>query len=146
LSCRNSNNLVLKNYYKKYCKILPAVIKEAKNLETNKTGNSAKTIILSTEWTSVSNHQVLANQFYKYFISIAKSIKNHNDSKFTYIQYSLQSFKTDFQNINLKFISIKEVENIIKSFKTKNSAGYDEISAKLLKLSSSFISLPLTHN
>jgi hypothetical protein len=30
IACRNSNNLGLKNYYKKYCKILSAVIKEAK--------------------------------------------------------------------------------------------------------------------
>ena len=39
----------------------------------------------------------------------------------------------------------KEVENIIKSLKPKNSSGYDGISAKLLKLSSSFSSSPLTY-
>jgi hypothetical protein len=37
------------------------------------------------------------------------------------------------------------VENIIKSLKTKNSFGYDGISTKLLKISSCFISLPLTY-
>jgi hypothetical protein len=57
----------------------------------------------------------------------------------------LQSFKTPFPNINLKFLSSREVENTIKSLKTKNSAGYDEISTKLLKISSHFISSPLTY-
>jgi hypothetical protein len=47
--------------------------------------------------------------------------------------------------MNLKFVSYKEVENIIKSLKTKNSSGYDGISAKLLKISSCFISSPLTY-
>jgi hypothetical protein len=57
----------------------------------------------------------------------------------------LQSFKTPFPNINLQFSSSKEVENIIKCFKPKNSSGYDGISTKLLKISSSFISLLLTY-
>jgi hypothetical protein len=33
IACRNSNNPDLRNYYKKYCKILSAVIKEAKKLK-----------------------------------------------------------------------------------------------------------------
>jgi hypothetical protein len=41
-------------------------------------------------------------------------------------------------------MSTKEVENI-KSLKPKNSSGYDGISTKLLKISSPFISSPLTH-
>jgi hypothetical protein len=36
--------------------------------------------------------------------------------------------------MNLKFVSSKEVENIIKSLKTKHSSGYDGISTKLLKI------------
>jgi hypothetical protein len=47
--------------------------------------------------------------------------------------------------MNLKFVSSKEVEKIIKSLKIKNSSGYDGISTKLLKISSSFISSPLTY-
>jgi hypothetical protein len=43
-------------------------------LQTNKTGNSDKAITLNTDGTSVSNHQELANQFNKYFLSIVKSI------------------------------------------------------------------------
>jgi len=57
----------------------------------------------------------------------------------------MQSFKNTFPNINLKSISTKEVENVIKSLKPKNSPGYDGISTKWLKISSPFISSPLTH-
>jgi len=45
----------------------------------------------------------------------------------------MQSFENPFQNINLKSISTKEIENTIKSLKPKNSFGYDGISTKLLK-------------
>ena len=39
----------------------------------------------------------------------------------------------------------KEIEQIIKSLKTKNSNGYDEISTKNLKISCSFISSPINY-
>jgi Notch-like protein len=39
----------------------------------------------------------------------------------------------------------KEIENIIKSFKSKNSCGYDKISVKILKVSSPFITAPLNY-
>jgi len=42
-------------------------------------------------------------------------------------------------------LSTKNIRNIIKSLNMKNSHGYDEISTKLLKLSSPFILSPLTH-
>jgi hypothetical protein len=87
-----------------------------------------------------------------YFLSIAKNINiDQNDSishkldNNTPGHYLLQSFKTPFPNINLKSVSSKEVENVIKSLKTKNSSGYDEIPTKLLKISSSCISSPLTY-
>jgi hypothetical protein len=41
---------------------------------------------------------------------------------------------TPFPNMNLKSISSKEVESVIKSLKTKHFSGYDEISTKLLKI------------
>jgi hypothetical protein len=42
-------------------------------------------------------------------------------------------------------VSTKEIENIIKFRKPKNSSGYDGIPTKLIKIISSFISSPLTH-
>ena len=47
ISLRNSNNLALKQYYKKYCKILGKVIKEAKRMtiskRISKSNNKSKT-------------------------------------------------------------------------------------------------------
>ena len=41
--------------------------------------------------------------------------------------------------------STKEIYSIIKSIKSKNTYGYDEISTKILKISSNYITSPLTH-
>jgi hypothetical protein len=127
-------------------------ISDIVKLETNRTGNTDKAITSNIDGTSVTSHQEIENELNKYFLSIAKNINiEHNDSNFqkldntTPLHYLLQSFKTPFPDIKLKFLSSKEVENIIKSLKTKNSSGYDGISTKLLKISSTFSSLPLTH-
>ena len=61
------------------------------------------------------------------------------------LHYLMQSFKNSFPNINLKSISTKEAENIIKSLKPKNSSGYDGICIKLIKISSPIVSSPLVH-
>jgi hypothetical protein len=125
---------------------------EIVKLETNKTRNTDKTTALNIGGTSISNHQVTANEFNKYFLSIAKNIStNKNDpnghklNTTTPMHYLPQSFKTPFPNIKLTFLSSKEVENMIKSLKTKNSSGHDGISTKLLKISTPFIGSPLTH-
>jgi hypothetical protein len=47
--------------------------------------------------------------------------------------------------MEIKSLSTKELENIIKPLKLKNSSGYDGISTKILKLSSLIISSPLTY-
>ena len=89
IASRNSNNLDLINYYKRYCKILSAVIKEAKklnyadkikkslnknktmwdivNLETNKTGNTEKIDSLNLDGNSISDRQEIANALNKSF-------------------------------------------------------------------------------
>jgi hypothetical protein len=43
-----------------------------------------------------------------------------------------------------QYASTYEIEKIIKSLKTKNSSGYDEISNRIIKLSTPFIISPLT--
>jgi hypothetical protein len=53
-------------------------------------------------------------------------------------------FKTPYPNIKHKPTSTKEVEEIIESLK-KNSYGYDEISAKLLKISCAFLRSPVNY-
>src|SRR5215510_2199867 len=49
------------------------------------------------------------------------------------------------QCVNYHRTSTKEIENIIKSLKSSNSCGYDEVPMNLLKLCSSFISSPLNY-
>ena len=44
-----------------------------------------------------------------------------------------------------KCTTTKEIEQIIKSLKTKNSYGYNEISTKILKINCPFISSPLNY-
>jgi len=44
-----------------------------------------------------------------------------------------------------KYATTYELEKIIKSLKSKNSHGYEEISNKIIKLSASFIISPLTY-
>ena len=44
-----------------------------------------------------------------------------------------------------KTYSTKEISSIVKSIKTKNTHGYDGISTKILKVSSNYITSPLTY-
>jgi Notch-like protein len=44
-----------------------------------------------------------------------------------------------------KYSTIKEIDQIINSLKTRNSFGYEGISTKILKLSAPFISSPINY-
>jgi hypothetical protein len=59
--------------------------------------------------------------------------------------YIRQSFKNPFSQIKFHYSSTTEIESIINSLKKKDSAGYDEISTKILKLIAPYISSPLNH-
>jgi hypothetical protein len=109
---------------------------------------------LEFEGKLLSDSKVIADTFNKHFISVAENIvtkNSHNDSNTNYtynitpIHYLLQSFKFTFPNFSFRLLLTTEIKNIIKSLKAKNSHGYDEISAKLLKISSPFIISPVTH-
>ena len=169
---RNSNNPALKKYYKNYCRILAKVIKEAKRLSYNsrilKSDNKVKTtwnitneilgkqhstnVIqkLSTEGSLLTNQYDIAEAFNKYFSSITGFINRTNQDNPRYDTSSTYSY-LDLDNGNhhsplvLKPFSTQEILSIIKSLKTKDSFGYDEISTKLLKISASYISSPLTY-
>jgi len=86
-ACRNNNNPDLLKHYKSYCKILSAIIKEAKklhyadkikkasnknktiwnivHLESNKTDNTDKINTLNINWIPISDCQKMANEFNK---------------------------------------------------------------------------------
>jgi len=54
-------------------------------------------------------------------------------------------FHIPFPSIKFNNTSNKETEKIINSLKIKESSGYEEISTKVLKISSPFISSPLSY-
>ena len=95
--------------------------------------------------------QIIAETFHKYFVSVAQNIhvNNHNanapSNHDNPISYLSRVFIQPFPTISLKRVSSKEIEDITKSLKIKNSRGYDRISTKILKLSIHYISSPLTY-
>ena len=56
-----------------------------------------------------------------------------------------QVYHHSFPSIKFPCTTPKEIENIIRSLKSSNSCGYDEVPTKLLKSCSHFISSPLTY-
>jgi hypothetical protein len=124
-------------------------------LETNMDPTAEKISILNVEGNWIKNKQKIAETFNNYFLSATKNRKGSskqsynnikNPLKATPIYYLNQIFSNPLRNMKIKSLSTKEVENIIKSLQLKNSSGYDGISTKILKLSSLFISSPLTYN
>ena len=61
------------------------------------------------------------------------------------INYLANSFRRPFTRINWQYTSTYETGKIIKSLSTKNTAGYDEVSNRIIKISAPFIILPLTY-
>jgi Notch-like protein len=97
------------------------------------------------------NGQVIAETFNKYFVTVAKNIRvnnHHTNASFIHensISCLSRAFNQPFPTIHFKYVSSKEIEDITKSLKTRNSHGYDEISTKILKLSICYISSSLTY-
>jgi hypothetical protein len=56
-----------------------------------------------------------------------------------------QAFNKPNPSMESKYTSTKEIEQIIKFLKIKNSYGYVELSTKTLKLSGPFISSPINY-
>ena len=61
------------------------------------------------------------------------------------INYLFKCHNKPFPRINWQYASTHEINKIIKSLKSKNTSGYDEISNRIIKLSLPFIISPLTH-
>jgi hypothetical protein len=94
---------------------------------------------------------MIASTFNQYFISVANSIissvrsgTNDHKNKPNPIQYLFNCFKLPLPNIKWFYNSTNEIENTIKSLKTKNCCGYNETPVKILKLSAPFMISPLT--
>jgi hypothetical protein len=96
---------------------------------------------LTIEGSHLTNQHDRADAFYNYFTSIIDKINGnnldnmrHKNSSSTY-RYLEQSNGNDYSSMVFIPFSTKEIISIIKSLKTKNSSGYDEVSTKLFKIS-----------
>jgi len=81
----------------------------------------------------IKNYKDIPETLNKHFISVAKNIvkeNNQNDPniknrhKTSPIHYLSQSFKCTFPDFKFKLLSTREISNIIKSLKSKNSQIY----------------------
>jgi len=173
LVARHSLDQNKKVHYRKYCKILAEVIKLAKRKHYNNllmnSANKTKTtwnIIneninkrhkkqdlssININGVIIQNTQAIANTFNSYYSSVAnhitKEIHTSNtvgdiQNPVTYLQNMLQQ---SLLVCEFKHVSPKEIENVAKSLKDKDSHGYDEIPTKVIKQSISYISSPLAH-
>ena len=69
-----------------------------------------------------------------------------SDNKQNNFSFSLNHvFQNTFPSIRYHCTTTNEIENMIRSLKSSNSSGYDEIPSRMLKLCSYFISSPLNY-
>jgi hypothetical protein len=120
------------------------------NEERGKTkrGSDIQSLVLDNN--VITDQNQIANIFNTYFLSIADSVNSNNNKHVNTnltnpINYLTNSFRKPFTKISWQYASTYEVENIIKSLKTKNACGYDEISNRITKSSAPFIISPLTY-
>jgi hypothetical protein len=62
------------------------------------------------------------------------------------MDYLVQEFQQPFPSIKFKPLTEKEIYEINKSLKWKNSCCYDEVPSKIVKLSMQFILSPWIQN
>jgi len=121
-----------------------------KTITNNKnTNNNISTMNIKDKISS--NHLAIANAFNTYFSSVAENLLiknfsgkntiNNNNS----ISYLRQNFIQSFSTIQLRKITTYEIVQIILSLKCKNTYGYDEISSRILKISTPYVLSPLTY-
>jgi hypothetical protein len=121
-----------------------------KTITNNKnTNNNISTMNIKDKLSSIP--LAITNALNNYFSLVAensliknfsgKNTINNNDS----ISYLRQNFRQSFSTMQLRNTTTYEIEKIIHSLKCKNSYGYDEISSRLLKVSTPYVLSPLTY-
>jgi len=105
---------------------------------------------LETLTKTITNQKEIANTFNRYFTSIVDNIRNNSNGKVKSnnrnpIKYLINQYTNPFPNIKWDYVSLHKIDNIIKSLKSKNTTGYDEIPVNKLKISAPYIISPLTY-
>ena len=83
-----------------------------------------------------------------YFSTVAQNIYTENTNSVDVndpLNYLHNAFKQLIPAMKLKFLTSKEIKNVVNSFKPKGSHGYDGIPIKILKLDVPYILSPLTY-
>jgi len=157
-------------YYKKYCKILTSTIEASKrkhydNLitksinKTKTTWNIVKTITNKRNSQNkiasmnINNHfihdrDIIANSCNSFFSSVAQNFTQElsgNDFTQDPIRILNSNILKPTTLLHFNPTSTNEINRIIQSLKTKDSHGYDEISSRILKISTPCILSPLTY-
>jgi len=120
---------------------------------TNNKKNLNEILKMEINGKITTHHQTTAEEFNNYYISIADDIINTNPVKNTTddlnkndpLNYLHTAFPQSFTTLKLKNTTTGEIEKTIKELKRKSSSGYDEITTRILKISSPYIVSPLTH-
>jgi hypothetical protein len=121
-------------------------------LETHRKTDNGEIQSLKVEDKNITNQRSIAEALNTYFISIADNIKNNKNqdhsknkcnaiNRDSSIQFMSQTHNVAYPHMKHKPTPTKEIDELIKSLKVKDSHGYDEISTKILKISSPFINL-----
>ena len=105
---------------------------------------------------NVNKQKNITDVFNNYFLTIAHDVTKKNVSDTTdnttlsinndtFMHFMSQAFTTKYPYMSSKPTITKGIKNIIKVLTAQNSQGYDYISTKILKIRSSFMSLPLNY-
>ena len=89
----------------------------------------------------IENQQTVADSFNGYFSTTVEKLMRANQIDIMSqlkngvpLHYIHQNCSYPYPNIKFRYTSTKETDKIIKSFKTKNAHGYDEIHLKFLNV------------
>ena len=123
-----------------------------KSITNNKINPNDK-LMMKIDGKLTTHKQTIAEEFNSYCVSVANNITNDNPANNTIddlnetdpLNYMYSAFQQSFTKIKLKNTATGEIEKIIKELKSKSSCGYDEITAKIIKINCLFIVSPLTY-
>ena len=118
---------------------------------TNNKDTIDNTLTMNKNEKMLNNPLIIANAFNTYFSSVVENLlqknfqgKNIFNSKDA-ISYLQQNFCQFSSTMKLGNTTPFEIEKIINSLKKNNSYGYDEISTRILKVSTPYILATLTY-
>jgi hypothetical protein len=126
------------------------------NENINKRPQTNNISFININGTTTHNRQVIATTSNTYFSTVAQHIQHiHTDNSKNSnsvvsnnnnpLNYLYNALKQPIPAIKIKFVSSKGIEYNVRSFKTKDSHGYDGISIRILKISIPYISSSLTY-